>query len=803
MPCHRNEEEVALHPMTTGAAKFIQTIFRYILALALCLTILAVFMPLDPSMPAPGLDGSWMFAMNQGVAQGLVFGKEMVFTFGPYASIYTGLYHPDTDRLMIWGSLFLGLSYALLMLLLGKGEDFYGLLLYGIFLACLMDSRDALLFSYPLILAVVVYRMTLPDDHAKKLFLATPHENSVALLFAPLGLLPLIKGSLLPICGITAVFCSGMFWNRRNKALAYLTVSISAISCVLLWGFSGQPVLALPSYFWSMRQMISGYTEAMSLPGDAMEYILYVLASALILLVVAWTVHAPRISKWFLFVSYGLFLFTAFKAGFIRHDPGHNVVAGSSIFFAALLLMFVLGKIPSLLPLAMAVLVWTYIGHGAAQTTASDVSNNLRSTFERSFQGARTRLRKKGGLREQYDERLAVIRREFPIPRMSGTTDIYSSNQSLLFASGNIWAPRPIPQSYSVYTPELAELNLRHLQSSDAPDNIIFRVEPIDNRLPSLEDGLSWPSLINGYSLQKLDEQSAYLRKKATVIKDVAGVKDDFYNARHELGEEVSLPEANDPLFATVEITPTLLGRVFGALYKQPRLYISMRLRDGRVIKYRVISNMMKTDFLLTPLVENAREFALLGAGGNKYLAGKEVKSITISSEDRKGRSWNAAYSLKLRKLNLSGNTDLENSSLFDKMSDAAPGSLSPPSTQVCDGVIEAVNGSPPRSGIATVGNSLSVNGWLAVAGKDGMVPDHVFVTLTSEGGKTIYARAHSTPRIDVKEHFNQPGMPDPGYAAMMDVSALSGRYTLGLARTYMGNLGICRQFKLPFLIAR
>jgi len=39
--------------------------------------------------------------MNQAIAQGLSFGDDIVFTFGPYASVYTQLYHPATVRLMV------------------------------------------------------------------------------------------------------------------------------------------------------------------------------------------------------------------------------------------------------------------------------------------------------------------------------------------------------------------------------------------------------------------------------------------------------------------------------------------------------------------------------------------------------------------------------------------------------------------------------------------------------------------------------------------------------------------------------
>jgi hypothetical protein len=786
----------------TDAVDTVENIFRYALSIFSCLTILAVFVPLNPSMPTSGLDTSWMFAMNQGITQGLVFGKDIVFTFGPYASVYTELYQPATDSLMVGGALFLGLSFALLLLLLAKGKMFHGLLLFCISLACLTDSRDALFFSYPLILALVVYRMTLPIENEIKLHLATSLEYGSIFFFAPLGLLPLIKGSLLPICGSIAILCGGMFWFRGKKILAGFAIGIPVISCILFWNFSGQPISALPSFLWSVRQFVTGYTDAMSFPGNVSECVLYILASALILLVIFWTANSPRLSKCFLCIAYALFLFTAFKAGFVRHDPWHNIIAGSSLLAAALLLMFVLGEKRSVLPLAMALLVWAYIGHGPVRTTAEDISANLRGTFGQAIESARMRWKGSDNLQQRFNERVAAIKAEFPVPRMSGTTDIYSFNQSWIFASGNTWAPRPVTQSYSAYTPELARLNLRHLEGASAPDNILFRVEPIDGRLPSLEDGLSWPALINSYSLQKLEGQTAYLRKRTTSGNQNAGMTEDFNLGSHALGEEVALPESGDPLFANIDIQPTLLGKVWGALYKLPELHIAMRLRDGETKNYRVISNMMRTDFLITPLVQNTEDFVLLRAGGNKYLTDQEAMSITISSGDHAELFSNKSYSLRVRKLNLSITTDAENSLVFDKMDEVVPGSLSASSERMCEGMIEAVNGTSPRSGIPTVRNALSVQGWMAISGKDGLVPDHVFVTMKSDSGKTIYVNTHSMRRNDIRRHFNQPGMPDPGYTALADVSSLSGHFTLGLAETDKGKLSVCQQFKLPILIA-
>ena len=803
-PASAVRNHTALTPPLRGApagvTRILHTVLRVIIALFLCLTILAVFIPLNPSMPVPGLDASWMMAMNQAVAQRLVFGRDIIFTFGPYASIYTELYNPATDRLMIWGSLFLGLAYFALLLFLGKGQQFYSLFFYGLFLAGLVNSRDTLLFSYPLIMALVVYRMALPDGHAMKLRLAKPLEKTFPVLFAPLALLPLIKGSLLPICGVTTALCCMLLWHCGKKVLASMAMVVTTASCVLLWAAANQPILALPRFIWSTAQSISGYTEAMAFPGDPLECLLYTLASALILLFVAWTARSSKTSAWFLGASYTLFLFTAFKAGFVRHDPWHNITAGSSIFAAALLLIFVLGMRRSLLPLVMAALVWVYIGPKTIQVPGNNFSANIRGTFEQAYQGARKRI-SDGELKYEYDQHMAAIHREFPVARMPGTTDIYSFNQSWLLASENIWAPRPVVQSYSAYSPELAQLNLMHLQSERAPDNIIFRVDPIDGRFPSLEDGLSWPVLINDYSLVKLDSLAAYLRKRAAAERPAPVMRSDLYSTRHVFGEEVSLPESKEPLFGRLEITPTLLGRILGAFYKPPQLYLSVRSRDGSVKRYRAISGMMKTDFLITPLVKSAEEFALLAAGGNQYLTGNEVKSITISSDDRAGLFWNAAYSLRLRTLDLRKNTEIENSLLFDPVTDAMPASHLPPLAHSCEGSVESVNASRPSPGVTTVEGALSITGWMGIAAKDGITPDSVFVLLTSESGRTLYIRAHGARRDDVKRHFNQPEMPDPGYAALIDVSGLKGNYTLGLARMYKGNLSFCQQFRKSLLI--
>src|SRR5213594_5133281 len=97
---------------------FLSKCLNYIAATFAVVTLLAVFVPFSPELPVIGNEGSWRFALNQAVGQGLVFGTDIIYTYGPYASIFTRYYHPATDWLMLGGSGFLGLCNAVLLIVL-------------------------------------------------------------------------------------------------------------------------------------------------------------------------------------------------------------------------------------------------------------------------------------------------------------------------------------------------------------------------------------------------------------------------------------------------------------------------------------------------------------------------------------------------------------------------------------------------------------------------------------------------------------------------------------------------------------
>ena len=634
--------------------KNLRFVINIVLWIFLLITIIAVFVPFSPKMPTAGLDPSWMFGMNQATAQGLAFGKDMIFTFGPYASIYTKTYQPVTDFMMLSGSLYLALSYWACLLVLIKDVQLGWILALCIAFTGLMylpdplleglptiKILDPLLLSYPLLVGLLSFKVLFWKEGRLVNCKWTPFY--VALLFSTLGFLLLIKGSILILSSVVITLCSVLFIANRLKFLAIICLLSPMVSLLFFLVVSGQSVENLADYFISMANIVSGYTEAMAtnaLEGNVYEVVLYLMASAFLLLAISLQSQLTRTAKLFLFCLYFIFLFISFKAGFVRHD-GHAIISGTSILISALLLPFILNTQLIIPVMFFAILTWFAIDNNYSNTSTKSIAKNVNLTYSSMWHGIKHRIENKNWPKIEFDAAMSTLRKQASFPVLSGTTDIYSYNQSYLIASGNTWSPRPILQSYSVYTPELAEINRKHLLGNQAPNNIIFSVEPIDERIPSLEDGASWPILILNYRPTQMKNNFLFLKKKAYISDIEQPLK--LTSENHIFGELVNLPESKLPVFAQIEIKPTLLGRIANMLFKPSQLQITLVLNNDLKKQFRIIAGMAKSGFVLSPLIENTTEFKLL-YGENDLLDNKQVKSLVIKPRNGKTMLWNNEY---------------------------------------------------------------------------------------------------------------------------------------------------------------
>lgn len=759
-------------------------------------TCLARIVPFSPDMPAAGLDGGWRYGMEQAMAQGLLIGRDIVFTFGPYAAVYTRNYHPATDTLALLASTYLALSYAMTLGLFISGGGKYCILALVVIIASLAFIPDSLLFLLPLLIALQVCRRW-PEAGANGL--AAQHGPAwlLALLLAPLGFLPLIKGTLVALCAAVALLCAGYVLAQRRRGLAVLCLLAPLLALVLFWLASGQALMVLPSYLAGMLPIISGYSEAMALSGEPHEIVLVALASIAILFAIARHPGMPTASRYFLLLLFAAVLFIAFKAGFVRHD-GHAVIASTTVLMAAVALPLALLSPRVLYCVLFGMFSWGVVNYHYQHSTPASVVRDMQATFASAWAGAGQRVRHDGP-RSQFDAAVQALRQQASLPVLPGSSDIYSYDQSALIASGNLWAPRPILQSYSAYTPALAEANMRHLLGDKAPHNVFFTVQTIDNRYPSLDDGPSWPVLLATYEPFGRRADTLILTRKPEASWTMPAA---LAATTQRLGAAVSLAQRSDMLFAQFDIKPGIVGKMASLLLRPPQLAITVTLDNGSTKTFRLVSGMAKAGFLLSPLVENSDEFSYM-FGKSQLLIGKRVTSFSINTEQQNRWArwlWQQSYTLRLTPL---PSTSVANGIGF--------GTLEPEPVQVrasapgdkaeCGGMIDVLNHAAAGQGALRAHGVLNIQGWLTPDEAHHRLARQVYVLLTDAHGVRHVVRTQPADRPDVAAAFNNGRLAAAGFMANIDVSTLKGRYTLGLGFDEGNGLNVCPRFDREALI--
>jgi hypothetical protein len=119
----------------------------------------------------------------------------------------------------------------------------------------------------------------------------------------------------------------------------------------------------------------------------------------------------------------------------------------------------------------------------------------------------------------------------------------------------------------------------------------------------------------------------------------------------YRTGATVNLPQTEGLCFAEIDLKPTLAGKLAMAFFKPPQLHINLGMSDGKTPSYRVVSGMMKTGFLLSPLVSQSTQFAALAAGGWKPRDEQRVLTIAIVPSYGGSFFWSPTYELTVRKL--------------------------------------------------------------------------------------------------------------------------------------------------------
>ena len=290
------------------------------------------FFSLPSSPVTPELDPSWCGALIHFSAQGLQFGKDVVFTHGPLghliAFVYTGeLFHARVIWEFVSKTFFAVILCVTLFRLPAFWRPFF--LFFVLPFIWADGTSDALYFLVISCLAALLFKQ------------GSANPALVILTGLLLAVFSLIKFTYFLLAIFLLTLLLAFYCKDRKPARALLLGFVFLIVLLLSWGIAGQQYGNLLSYITTSLDICLGYKEAMGIPAGGNAIILTGLIAALLGLLQCGLILIDSRQPSVLFI--GLFLagetFLSWNRAFIRADD--HVLSFFSLCPIVLLVMWI------------------------------------------------------------------------------------------------------------------------------------------------------------------------------------------------------------------------------------------------------------------------------------------------------------------------------------------------------------------------------------------------------------------------------------------------------------------------------
>ena len=698
------------------------------------------------------MDPSWGYGLSAAASGHLVFGKDIIYTFGPLSAVYTGLWSPEGHLVIVILSVIAAFSLSFYLYKFFEKAEYFVKFLLILFFFVNSNSHPDFFFSILPFISSLVLINSYSRDRSQL--------ASVCLFGFNTALLLLIKMSFGAESVLLTAVLLAFYAIRKDRKCCLALISSFIVSFLFLYVLSGQRISYIFYYAINIYYGISGFNDGMSNPGAYGPAI----STAVFLLFFNTYFFCKSLKPLNLqgIFTAGVLALTSlivFKQSFIRHDSGHSAEIYLYLCFLSIYLLHVLDKsvikncLVTACVLSLLVLMTQDYKYYFNAAQVKDAYARLISRVKNAGQ-----MFKETQNETDLRNALKLISSASPLPALEGTSDIYNYNQAVLLASGNTWNPRPAFQSFQAVSPYLAGVNYDHLvNKSSAPDNIFFRVETIDWRFPSLDDGLSWKALLGLYKPYGWTDKKDYLILRRDDSSEELPVK-KTKSIKGQIGHEIVNPYSNGLVFVKLHIKKSLPGAVLSVVYKTEPVWIRIKLQNGQEKKYRINPLMSETGFLLSPLTANTADFSNLYKSGYSLNdgAGIRVKSFRICPE--KTYQYSDSFEITFEQLG------------YPDISKVAVSKIHTSSNEISNFSNDASVKSHLESfGYKFTGDgkmSLGIRGWAFKKGTD-IKQSSYFLLLRGQNTDLFEIPLTTATRKDVSKHFNDGHNYDKsGYSA-------------------------------------
>lgn len=505
--------------------------------------------------PVPGGDPSSNAGLYMAAHQGLSFGVDLVYTYGPLGFLGQAqptLWYADLAALSFaYGAiLFLTYCLAITWALCRTIGPLPGALAAFAVVALLPSAEEPLVIAVALSTAILTAH---PPRHA--LWIAVAGGATLAAVES------LVKLSIGP--AVALALALALFGARAERRHALAFVGLLVVEVPLLWLLAGQDLGTFPDYVRNSAEVISGYSEAMGSNGaPAWQRVAGALALVGTVLLASRGDWRDRRARLAATAAVAVIGYAAFKEGVVRFDVPHVAILLSTLSAIAAVNVSRGRDAGLVLAGLVALLVLTRI------VIPSGLDGSLNPVHNAREAASQLRLLVDSGAREErVSEGRAGLQAKYALePRMLAEVEGHSVavdpwEAALAWAYELDWSPLPVFQNYAAYTERLDRLNADRAADPDGPQRII-RVNPIeavgdafqrsiDGRYPAWDPPAEALAILCNFDVVSESDSYQVLAR----VPDRCGEPELIGSVEAGAGEAVEVPPARrgEVVFATVE----------------------------------------------------------------------------------------------------------------------------------------------------------------------------------------------------------------------------------------------------------
>jgi hypothetical protein len=565
--------------------------------------------------PAWGIDSSFRVGLTEAVRNGMQFGVDVVWPYGPLGFLGGPTY---LDR----GLLALAVVFQLAVLTvlftslvvhlerLGISRTWSGaVLVCWAFAISVTDNIVPELAAITVVVVLVTWWHDRSDMPSPSDWWVIALAGSVA------GALVLVKvGPGAVACGAVVVFAIST--DRRSR-LGPVAIAAIAAGFLVCWFATGQAASSLSPFFSTSRELSSGYQDAQAVGPDGGRVKVIGALTVVSVVVAAFGVHRwvrRQRRAWWAVVPIAAAVWFELKQGLVRWDNWHT--AGAFLLVALLIASIDWDRRSALVPLSILAV--------SAVAAVGIEPSRLRSTWSDRLDVAQV-LMINGRQDREIDEARAEIRASYDVPApvidalASGTVHAEEWDINAVWGYGLDWEPLPVLQSYSTYTAELDRINAEHYAATDGPDGVLLHPATVDFRYGPWESPAARVALTCNFVHVTTAGDWTALRRAA----DACGTARELLTVRVAPNETIDVPEPSSPdalVVAHFDLPGDAIGSVVTALAR-PLRYAHVTL-DGT--RYRLVLG----------TAENAHLVSSPGLVGDRELPHGRIATTTMSFDN-------------------------------------------------------------------------------------------------------------------------------------------------------------------------